>query len=116
MHALPRRVRTEQNEGIVHAAGEVRLVLSQHPEPALPNFEADQWLGFLAPRGTPPAVPERLAAEIGKVLAMEDVKATLAKSGMSAAAAGTPAEFAAYLKRDLAKWSGVVKSANIKPD
>lgn len=85
-------------------------------EAGVPNFEADQWLGFLAPRGTPPAVPERLAAEIGKVLAMEDVKATLAKSGMSAAAAGTPAEFAAYLKRDLAKWSGVVKSANIKPD
>ena len=85
-------------------------------EAGVPNFEADQWVGFLAPRGTPPALIERLAAEQARVLALEDVRSTLAKSGMAAATGGTPAEFAAYLRRDLAKWSEVVKSANIKPD
>lgn len=85
-------------------------------EAGVPNFEADQWIGYLAPRGTSRAVIDRLNAEINKALVQEDVKATLAKSGTTAAAAGTPSEFAAYLKRDLAKWSGVVKAANIQPE
>ncbi len=85
-------------------------------EAGVPNFEADQWIGYLAPRGASRAVIERLGAEINKALAMDDIKATLARSGMTAAAPGTPAEFAAYLKQDLAKWAGVVKAANIQPE
>jgi len=85
-------------------------------EAGVPNFEADQWIGFLAPRGTPPGLLERLHAAINKALASEEVRATLAKSGMSTAAPATPAQFAAYLEKDLAKWAGVVKAANIKPD
>ena len=85
-------------------------------EAGVPNFEADQWIGFLAPRGTSRAIVDRLSAEINKALANEDLKATLAKSGTTAAAAGTPAAFASYLKQDFAKWAGVVKAANIQPD
>lgn len=85
-------------------------------EAGVPNFEADQWVGFLAPRGTPRAVVERLAAEVNKVVAMKDVRAVLARSGMSTAAFTSPAEFGAYLKQDLAKWVGVVKAAHIQPN
>ncbi len=85
-------------------------------EAGVPNFEADQWIGYLAPRGTSRAIVERLSAEINKALVQEDIKAALARSGMTAAAAGKPAEFAAYLKQDLAKWAGVVRSANIQPE
>ena len=85
-------------------------------EAGVPSFEADQWIGYLAPRGTPRAVLERLNAAIGRAITGEDVKAALAQSGMSTAAPGTPAQFGAYLKQDLAKWTGVVKSANIRPD
>ncbi len=85
-------------------------------EAGVPNFEADQWIGYLAPRGTSRAIVERLSAEINKALMQEDIKAALARSGMTAAAAGKPAEFAAYLKQDLAKWAAVVKSANIQPE
>jgi len=85
-------------------------------EAGVPNFEADQWIGYLVPRGTPRPVIDRLSAEVNKALAQEEIKATLAKSGMTAAPAGTPAEFAGYLKQDLAKWVGVVKAANIQPE
>ena len=85
-------------------------------EAGVPNFEADQWLAYLAPRATPRPVVERLVREINKALAMDDVRATLAQGGMTTAAPATPAEFAAYLKKDLAKWTAVVKTANIQPD
>jgi tripartite-type tricarboxylate transporter receptor subunit TctC len=85
-------------------------------EAGVPAFEADQWLGFLAPRGTPPAVLSRLSAEGNKALANEAVRATLAQNGMTAAAQGTSQQFAAFLKQDLAKWSAVVKAASIQPE
>lgn len=78
------------------------------------NFEADQWLGILAPAATPPAILTRLRSEIDKALGSSEVRSTLAQSGMAAAAVATRAEFAAYLKQDLEKWSNVVRSANIK--
>ena len=85
-------------------------------EAGLPNFEADQWLGILAPAGTPAKVLQRLRAETDKALAKEEVRAALAQSGMTVARAATLPEFAAYIKQDLDKWAQVVKAANIKQD
>ena len=85
-------------------------------ESAAPNFEADQWLGLLAPRGTPPALVERLAAEVNKALSAEDLRAALAAAGMTTAASGTPAAFSRYVKGDLDKWVGVVKAAQIQAE
>lgn len=85
-------------------------------EAGVPHFEVDQWIGYLAPRGTPRPVVGRLNAAAGRAIGTDDVKAALAQSGISTAAAATPAQFGAYLKQDLAKWVGVVKSANIRPD
>ncbi len=103
-------------------AGKVASRFAQAPdtptmaEAGVPNFEADQWIGFLAPRSLPKGVIDRLAAEVGRALANDSVRTTLAQSGMSAAAVGTPAEFSAYLRQDLSKWSAVVKAANIQPE
>ena len=85
-------------------------------EAGVPNFEADQWLGLLAPRGLPRPVSERLAAEVNKALGSEEFRNALVSAGMSAASAGTPAGFDAAFKQDLAKWSAVVKAANIQPE
>jgi tripartite-type tricarboxylate transporter receptor subunit TctC len=85
-------------------------------EAGVPNFEADQWLGLLAPRGLPAAVQARLAAECQKALAQEELRAALLQSGMTAAPAGTAAGFDAAIKAELAKWSAVVKAANIQPE
>jgi tripartite-type tricarboxylate transporter receptor subunit TctC len=85
-------------------------------EAGVANFEADQWLGLMAPRGLPGSVQSRLAAECQKAMAQDDLRAALLQAGMTAAPAGTPASFDAALKAELAKWSAVVKAANIKPE
>jgi tripartite-type tricarboxylate transporter receptor subunit TctC len=85
-------------------------------EAGVPDFEADQWLGLLAPRGLPKAVAERLVAEVNKALADGELRAALTQAGMTPAGAGTPATFDAYLNQDLSKWKAVVKSQNILPE
>ena len=85
-------------------------------EAGVDKFEADQWLGLLAPKGTPPEVVQKLAAEVNKVLAQEEYSAALTNAGMSAAKPGKPEGFDAYFKQDLAQWAAVVKSAGIKPE
>ena len=85
-------------------------------EAGLPKFNADQWLAILAPRGTPPAIVQRLRAEIDKMITRDDVRATLSQSGMTAAPASTPAEFTTSLNREFEIWLAVVKAANIKSE
>ena len=82
-------------------------------EAGVPKFEADQWLGFFAPPGTPTAVQVLLRTEIEKAVGNGEVRAILEQNGMSPAVVGTQAEFAAFLKQDREKWIRIVKSANI---
>jgi len=116
--ALP-QVRAGKVRALAVTGAQRFAALPQVPtmvEAGVANFEADQWLGLLAPRGLPSAVQSRLATECQKALAQEDLRAALLQAGMTAAAAGTPASFDAALKAELAKWTAVVKAANIKPE
>jgi tripartite-type tricarboxylate transporter receptor subunit TctC len=85
-------------------------------ESGVKDFEADQWLGILAPRATPPAVLRRLRAEIDRALVSESMRTALTASGMSVASVATLEQFSGYLKADLTKWTDVVKRAQIKAD
>ena len=85
-------------------------------ESGVKEFEADQWLGVLAPRGTTPAVLHRLRAEIDRALRSEALRTALTASGMSVASVATLEQSAAYLRADLAKWTEVVRRAQIKAD
>jgi tripartite-type tricarboxylate transporter receptor subunit TctC len=82
---------------------------------ALPGYSVDIWSGFVAPANTPPEVIRKANADILRILAMPDVQATLAKQGIEVRTS-TPAEMAAVVKADLARWGRVVKEANIKPE
>jgi tripartite-type tricarboxylate transporter receptor subunit TctC len=110
-------------------AGKVRAlaVTSAQRMPGLPNvptmaeagvekFEADQWLGLFAPKGTPASVIEKWVAEINRVLAQDEFNQSLANAGMNSAKPGKADNFDAYFKQDLVQWSQVVKAANISPD
>ncbi len=84
-------------------------------EAGVPGYEAVQWLGFLAPKGTPEAVVKLLNAEIRKALQHDGTRQTLEKLGMEVA--GTSAEeFARVLKQDIDKWAQVVQRAGVKPE
>jgi tripartite-type tricarboxylate transporter receptor subunit TctC len=79
-------------------------------ESGLPGFDANNWYGIVAPKKVPQAVILRLNSEIGKVLAMSDVKELLAAQGLEPAA-DTPAQFGAYIKSETVKWSKVVQES-----
>jgi tripartite-type tricarboxylate transporter receptor subunit TctC len=82
-------------------------------EAGLPGYEATIWLGIMAPAGTPEPIVSKLNSEINKVLARPDVKAAWAKQGAETLSM-TPAEFDAYLRKDIDKWANVIKTAGIK--
>jgi tripartite-type tricarboxylate transporter receptor subunit TctC len=84
-------------------------------ESGLPGFESTSWGGVLAPANTPPAVVTSLHTEITKILKMPDVKEKIA--GLGADIVGnSPAEFGDYLRAEIAKWSGVVKTSGASVD
>lgn len=81
--------------------------------PGLEKFELNQWFGIFVPKGTPPAVVDRIQRDIAEVLRLPDVKDTLEKQG--AQPSGMPtAEFAAFVKAERLKFQGIVKAANIR--
>ena len=70
------------------------------------------WLGIMAPKGTPKAVVDKLNAEINKAINKPDLLAAWAKQG-AVPLVMKPAEFEAYLHKDIEKWAKVVKSAGL---
>ena len=80
---------------------------------AVPGYEAMQWYGLLAPAGTPAPVIERLNAEAKKALVSEEMKKRLAADGAEPLSS-TPAEFAAFIGRELEKWGKVIEVAKIE--
>ncbi len=80
------------------------------------GFDISQWLGFLAPHGVPREVVERIDTEVNRAIAMEDVKAAIARSGMEVAGSGTPQSFATLMRDELQKYKGIVKAAKIKAE
>jgi tripartite-type tricarboxylate transporter receptor subunit TctC len=84
-------------------------------ESGLPGFEVSVWFAVLAPAATPREIVERLNGILVKALQSPDVRERLSTQGAEPIG-GTPADFTAVMKRDLAKWAKVVKDANIKLD
>lgn len=82
-------------------------------EAGVPGFEANNWNGFLVPAKTPRPIIDRLNKELTAVLNSPDIKETLFKQGLDAAP-GTPEEFGAYMRSEMAKWAKVIKAAGIK--
>jgi tripartite-type tricarboxylate transporter receptor subunit TctC len=84
-------------------------------EQGLKGYDANTNGGFLAPAGTPKAVIAKLNTEINAALKLPDVRAKLESAGIEIQG-GTPQEYAALIKSDLAKWGKVVKEAGIQPE
>jgi tripartite-type tricarboxylate transporter receptor subunit TctC len=84
-------------------------------EAGVPGYEAIEWQGVMVPTGTPRDVILKLNQAFVKVTAAPDVKERVAALG-SELVASTPEEFDAFVKRELAVWSKVVKDVGIKID
>ena len=81
----------------------------------VPGYEASQWYGIGAPKGTPAEVIDRLNKETNTVLADPKIKARLAELGASVLI-GSPADFGKLIVDETAKWAKVVKVSGVKAD
>ena len=84
-------------------------------EVGLPQIEAENWYGMVAPAATPPAVIAKLHQVHGEALKSPEVKDKLSAQG-AILVGNTPDEFAAYIQSEIDKWGKVAKAANIKPN
>ena len=115
--ALP-QIKAGKVRAIAVASAQRSALLPDVPtvvESGLPGYEAYSWAGFLAPAGTPKDVVQRLSADIGKALSDPQVKQRLYDAGAEAAPT-TPEAFGKMLHTEIAKWTKVVRTADIKVD
>jgi tripartite-type tricarboxylate transporter receptor subunit TctC len=84
-------------------------------EAGVPGYEAIGWFAVLAPAATPRDLVTRLNAVIVKGVTEADARERLAALGGDVVA-NTPAEFAARIRDDLAKWSALIKTIGLKPE
>jgi tripartite-type tricarboxylate transporter receptor subunit TctC len=106
-------------------SGRVRAlaVTSLQRSPIVPEVPTMEELGFkghdsetitglLLPAGTPAAIVRKLHAETVRIMALPDIKQRMADLGADISA-NTPQQFAAQIKREVTRWSKVIKDANI---
>jgi tripartite-type tricarboxylate transporter receptor subunit TctC len=84
-------------------------------EQGYPGFETSQWYGLNAPAGTPEPIIRRLAEEAAKA-AKSALVAERFKPDDAEPVGSTPQEYAAFIKKEQARWSKVVRAANVKAD
>jgi tripartite-type tricarboxylate transporter receptor subunit TctC len=81
----------------------------------VPGFNADTWNGIMAPRGTPPEIIAKIQLVIAQALQQPEVREKLLSQGGEPSGM-TPAEFAAFLKVETAKWGKVVRDTGARPE
>lgn len=84
-------------------------------ELAYPKVEVLNWQGFIAPAGTPKAIIDTLNNAANEALKDPQLRELMLSQG-NEIGGGSPADFAALIKSEAAKWSAVVKAGNIKPE
>jgi tripartite-type tricarboxylate transporter receptor subunit TctC len=77
------------------------------------DFEVILWSGFFAPKGTPPAIVKKLQDELMSIVRLPDIAARL-KQLSTEPVGNSSEEFARIIAADLARWSAVARSANIR--
>ena len=80
----------------------------------MPGYEAGSWYGLAAPKGTPQEIIDRISAETQKILAGPEFREKFLTPNFIYSIGSPPAEFAARISRDNAKWSKVIKDGGIK--
>jgi tripartite-type tricarboxylate transporter receptor subunit TctC len=117
-----------QTAGSLISGGKLRMlaVMSDERSPAFPavptlkelglsSLVVDTWYGVMAPAGTPPEVVAKINAELNALLRLPDVREVLAKQGV-VPAGGTPERLQQWVVQDIARWTKLVATAQIKTE
>jgi tripartite-type tricarboxylate transporter receptor subunit TctC len=84
-------------------------------EAALPGYEASAWYALYGPARTPKPIVDKMYYEVARIFKIPDVREKLNFVTMQPIAS-TPDELAVYVKKELAKWSVIVKESGAKPE
>jgi tripartite-type tricarboxylate transporter receptor subunit TctC len=79
----------------------------------VPGFSAVSAIGIIAPAGMPPALLQKISADIGQVVRSPEVVARMQQLGMEPVGS-TSEQYTAQIRQDIDKWAAIVKSAGIK--
>jgi tripartite-type tricarboxylate transporter receptor subunit TctC len=82
-------------------------------ESGLPGFSITAWIGVVAPTGTPDEIVQKLNLEIGRALKDPAFADQISKIGIDPLGS-TPAEFAAFLRKEIPRWKQIVQDAGVK--
>ena len=82
-------------------------------EAGVPGYDSGSWFGLLAPAKTPKAVVDQLSAESARILKLPEVSKRISELGAEPVGS-TPEQFAELIKTEIAKWTKVVKDANVE--
>lgn len=117
-----------QTAGALISGGKLRMlaVMSEERSPAFPtvptlkelglsSLVVDTWYGVMAPAGVPPDVVAKINAELNALLRLPDVREALAKQGVTPAG-GAPERLQQLVTQDIARWTKLVASAQIKSE
>lgn len=84
-------------------------------EAGVPGFDFTVWFGFVAPNGTPAPIVERLSREMADILKMPAFREA-AQAGGYELASNTPQQFSELIRKDIDKWTAMVKVAGVTPE
>jgi tripartite-type tricarboxylate transporter receptor subunit TctC len=84
-------------------------------EAGVPGFEVTQWGGLVTAAGVPSAITGRFQQDVAAVLAMPEVQKAFQKHGFDTVG-NTPAQFATYIRDEIAKWGKIIRDAGIRAD
>jgi tripartite-type tricarboxylate transporter receptor subunit TctC len=83
-------------------------------ESGLKGYEATTWFGLMAPVKTPREIVARLNSEVAKVIASTEIKKRFVNDGLEPIG-GSQAQFAQFIREEIAKYAKVIKAVDIKP-
>lgn len=79
------------------------------------DLQITLWSGLLAPAGTPPAIIQKLQAEVARIVKLPDVRERMLQLGIEPEGS-TPEEFARVIATEIPLWLGVARANNIQPE
>lgn len=82
----------------------------------VPGYESTNWHAMIGPKGIPPAVVERISAEVRKIVSQKDMESRLHASGVFPGGGGSPDVVRELIRKDYEQWRKVIIQAGIKPE
>ena len=84
-------------------------------EAGVNGFEVTAWFGVMAPGGTPAAIVQKISSDVARLVATPELQKRM-QDDASEPVGSNPESYAAFIRTEIAKWSHVVKTANMKPE